>query len=247
MDLPQELIDEIISHIPPGDWESLRNCSLVAKSWVHPTRRHVFKDVDISATGLLKLWSNKIPPMNIGILRHVRSLQYQITKPFDSPHLSPDFLHDYLPSFSQLERLTLFSGPLPSLTWIATSPAFRHTLSYLQLQGCNVTANALVTFVNYFPNLAHLELIDVDQVDTQPAPPFSRPLKKLSVIEFTDLGLIYQLMALRPQCDEVNIDMWWASCPLLAQHVIDGVGAGVKRLNIECRLEGVSNVSKSLV
>ena len=54
------------------------------------------------------------------------------------------------------------------------------------------------------------------------------------------------IMGLRPQCDEVNIDVCRAECPPLAQHVINGVGASVKRLTIVCELEGVSNVSKIL-
>jgi len=42
MNLPQELLDEILSYLPPDDREGkrpLRNYSLVAKSWVNPSRR----------------------------------------------------------------------------------------------------------------------------------------------------------------------------------------------------------------
>ena len=50
MRLPQELLDEILSYLPLDDeWDeqSLRNCSLVAKSWVDPMRRRPFKTVEI--------------------------------------------------------------------------------------------------------------------------------------------------------------------------------------------------------
>jgi len=247
MNLPPELLDEIIGQIPQDDEQSLRNCSLVAKSWMYPSRRRIFEAVDVWKARRLKLWMDVIPPTNLGVLQHIRSIRCQINSPPDSPRLSADLLLDHSPSFHHLERLTLFSGFLPPPTQIGTCSAFQHTLLYLCLRLCNVTASALVTFVNYFPNLAHLDLVELYRsVDAQPTPPFSRPLKKLSVTEFTDLGLIDQLIELHPQCDEVSVDMYWAASPPLAQHVINGVGTSVKRLTIVCEPEGVSNVSKIL-
>jgi len=98
MDLPQELIDEIIDNIPPNDRKSLRSCSLVAKSWVYPSRRRIFRSVDISGAACLGSWLDKIPPTNIEILQHVHSLTYRIANTPGSPHPSIDFLRDYSPS-----------------------------------------------------------------------------------------------------------------------------------------------------
>jgi len=251
MDLPQELIDEIIDHIPQHDWKSLLNCSLLAKSWVYPSRRRIFRAVDVFEARRLKLWLAKIPPTKLEILQHVRSLYYKIPQPPDSFHPSSNPLHDYLPSLCQLERLTLFSGFLPSPTQIEGYTAFQHTISYLSLQCCTATTNGLVTLVNYFPNLTHLDLFDLGHlVDVQPIPPFSRPLEKLSVTEFYDdggLDLLDQLMALYPQCEEVAVRMNWFPCPSLAQRVVDGVWASVKRLNLGSCLEGAFSVPKSPV
>ena len=36
MCLPPELIDKILDHPPPNEPQTLRNCSLVARSWVNP-------------------------------------------------------------------------------------------------------------------------------------------------------------------------------------------------------------------
>lgn len=245
MDLPQELIDEIINILPDTKIH-LRNCSLVAKSWIYPSRRRLFETVDVVEAMHLKLWLDAISPTNVEVLQHVRSLTYQIAEPLDSAHEPVDPLRDYYPSFRQLESLGLYSGRLPSLTQIGTSPAFQHTVLHLSLQGCSVTARGLVTLVNYLHNLAHLELIGLcHRVDGQPAPPFSRPLQKLSVTEFytnDSLDLIDQLVGLHPRCDEVTTDMFqWSSYPSLAQRVIGSVGASVKRLNLD---SGVSNVPK---
>ena len=251
MDLPQELIDEIINHIPPNDRKSHHSCSLVAKLWVYPSRRRIFKAIDLSEATRLKLWLDKIPPTNLKILQHVRLLQYQTPQPFDPLHPSADPLHDYLPSFQRLEGLSFFLGFIPSPTQIKGYTAFQHTISHLSLRSCSVTASALVTSVNYFPNLAHLELVDLNHyVDVQPVPPFSRPLQRLSVTEFyadDSLGLVDQLMELCLQCEEVAIRMYWFPSPSLAQRIIDGVWASVKCLNLGSHLEGVFNVPKSPV
>ena len=131
MELPPELLDKIISHVHPNDKKLLQNCSLVAKSWVYPSQKRIFKAVDVWGDTHLKLWLDAISPTNVRVLEHIRSIQCQITKPPDSPHPPVDLLRNYSPSFRQLERLTFFSGFLPSLTQISAYSAFQHTLSHL--------------------------------------------------------------------------------------------------------------------
>ena len=160
MDLPQELLDEIIGYIPRDDQQSLRNCSLVAKSWVNPSRRRLFEAVSVAGK-FLKLWLATISPTNVGVLQHVRWIVCQIREAPHEPHGSVDVLRDYSPSFRQLEHLTFYAGFLPSLTQIGTYAAFQHTVTYLRLQACDVSPDGIVALVNYFPNLAQLELIDL--------------------------------------------------------------------------------------
>jgi len=247
MDLPPELLDEIISHVPSND-KTLRNCSLVARPWVYPSQKRIFKVIDIWRNSHLKSWLEAISPTNVDVLRHVCSLTCKIPSTLDSLHPPIDLLRDYSPSFRQLERLTFFTGILPSPAQIGTYSAFQHTLSHLSLWCCSVTATGLVILVNYFPNLTHLELADLScMVDGQPTPPFFRPLQKLTITEFcTEDGLDFldQLMGLRPQCDEVSIGVFRDSCPSLAQHVINGVEASIQRLNLESHLEGAFSAPK---
>ena len=72
MSFPQELIEEILSYLSSRDKRSLRNCSLVAKSWINPSRRRLFKTVVIG-TRDLQSWLDKISPSNTELLCHVRS------------------------------------------------------------------------------------------------------------------------------------------------------------------------------
>jgi len=252
MDLPPELLDEIVGHIPPGDKRSLRNCSLVAKSWVYPSRRHLFHTLWMETYS--ESWLRSISQTNAEVLQHVRSLTCRTPQAPNSPRITTDpmnFLHNYSPSLRQLERLTLTVGSLGSLAQIGTPSAFKHTLSYLCLWMCTIKVSTIVTLVNYYPNLAHLELNGPthDEADDQPIPPLSRPLQKLTATDLRNdsyLGLVDQLMRQRPQCDEVTIKAYSLMSNSLPQRIIDGVEASIKRLNLTVRLLGMRTISKVL-
>jgi len=245
MDLPPELVDEIISHVAPDDMESLRNCSLVAKTWVYPSRRRLFETVNTCQAVHLELWLGSISPTNISVLQHVRFLCCRISNP-PTPcgMMDPaDLPGDYSPSFRRLERLTLTVGSFVSLTQIGT-PGFRYSLSYLCLWYCRVKVSAIVACVDYFPNLLHLDLCNSrsDKADDQPIPPLPRPLRKLTVTNSFPgdaPDLIYQFMELRPQCVEVTVETSSFSSSSFTQRIIDGVAASVKRLNLEHSFSGV--------
>ena len=61
MKLPLDLINEIVSHIPPDDKQPFWNCSLAAKSWIHPSQRCLFKAIWIYPQNL-RLWPNNVSP-----------------------------------------------------------------------------------------------------------------------------------------------------------------------------------------
>lgn len=248
MDIPQQLVGKIVGCISPNDRISLRNCSLVAKSWVQPCRRRLFETIDVSGSVRLGRWLDRIPPTNAGmLLQHVRSITCYIADSPDSPHGTVDLLRDYSSSFRQLERLTFDSGCPPSLARIEMYAGFQHSLSYLSLRSFRVAASVVVALVDYFPNLTHLNLSGLSpKVDDQRLLPFSRPLQQLTIAEFTfdGLPLLDQLMGLHPRCDKITIELMWISCPSFAQRVINGVKANVKRLDLKFELIGVSKVSK---
>ena len=154
-----ELIEEILSYLHPHDMQSLRSCSLVAKSWLDPCRRHLFESVDISISGGRR-WLNNISPKNTGLLRHVRELEYVTWHP---PRPIGYGLRDYFPSFCQLQHLAL-----QFMTTEPTTPdhmklffAFQHTLVSLSLRHILIPWGGIVTLLEYFPNLRDLEIRQV--------------------------------------------------------------------------------------
>jgi len=215
MDLPQELLEEIISYLPlddEQDEQSLRNCSLVARSWVGPSRRRLFETVEIREENL-QLWLANIPSTNEVLLQHVRSLTYVIDdiewsfsaglKCANSGEIyHPDIFQDYLPSFNQLRHLRLSSIRFTSQQ-VNIFSAFRHTLSRLTLDHCIVTVSALVTIINYISSLDRLDIYSVVSPEDNDEPtPLSRPVPKLHIADcycHCDLrGLLGRLSTMSP-------------------------------------------------
>lgn len=235
-DIPPEVLDEIISCLPPYDMQSFRNSSLVAKSWIYPSRRRLFEVIDKLQDATLRLWLNDASPKNVELLQHVRSLSIKVNSSHHRPGTLLDFPHRDPPLFPRLRRLVVQSASPKSIAQLGVSLASQHTLEYLCLCCCQVTISTLATIINHFPNLIHLELLSLfNDVDDKPTPPLSRPLRKLTVDEpdsFDEFGILDQLLELRPQCDEVTISVSPLSAPSLTQRIIDGVDATVKRLDL---------------
>ena len=241
--IPQELIDEIIGHIPScdcneQDQHSLRNCSLVAKSWTNPSRKRLFRTVEIRGT-TFQSWLDTIPPANTELLRHVRSLSY-ITCAALPGTGCVDVLRDYLPSFRRLHHLTLSSMHIPSSDisqQIEIFSAFRHSLSRLSLQYCTVTISALVVLINFFPGLDHLDLCNVlHEADGEPPSPLCRPfIRKLRISRFYEdgLGILNQLPELGLVFEELIVDGWSLKIGFhTLSHIVDTLGVNVKRLRL---------------
>jgi len=190
MRLPVETIDKILGHLPSYDEKSLRSCSLVAKSWLGPSQRRLFVSAFISPE-TYQSWLDNISPRNTGLLRHLRSLVY--VAPRSEHNLShPPFqidndLRDYLPSFCQLQDLTLSSLDIRPITPAYTELffAFQHTLSSLSLVCVSTTLNAFATLVGYFPNLRNLEIHSMSfEAGGRPAPRLPCPLRGKLLVQW---------------------------------------------------------------
>ena len=172
MNLPQELLDEILSHIHPHDTVSLKSCSLVSKSWAEPSRRILFATVYIRPH--TELWKGAISPSN-PLLRHTRSLEYLFLKNSHIPPYLPSFhtLRDYLLSFTRLRTLKLCCIIIqPTISDnLELLSAFKHTLVSLTLSSVLAAWSSFVLFVGHFPNLRDLTVYFSSlEVDDLPIP-----------------------------------------------------------------------------
>ena len=244
MNLPHELLDEILSYLPLDnnqDRWSLQNYSLVAKSWVGPCQRRLFETVEIREE-TLQSWRDTILPTDNGLLQHVRSLSYitDYVVGRGDGHLRycVDVFRDYLLSFYQLQH--------PSLSFMSISSdisrevkifsAFRHTLLRFSLDYCDITISALLTLINYFPSLDRLDLKYVSRkVDGELAPPPSRPLIRelhISELDRGGLGIFDQLSELGPAFDKVVIDGQSRVGLYTLSHVTGALGVNARHVGL---------------
>ena len=245
----------IIGYLPSND-QSLRNCSLVAKSWTYPSQRRLFDTVNFifASDPDFKLWRADISPTNTELLQHVRSL-YPVTWTAHHPRREPvdlvEFFRDF--SFPQLRNLYLCFEYLPE--WLPRTGAFsvfQRTLEHLFLFECTIGIDVLASLINCFPNLVRLNLYCLNRrapphsVGNQPIPPpLARPLRKLAVTHCytgSALDLLCGLLELQPQCDEVSIGVPVPAAPSRIQHAINCVEASVKHLDLKLNIKCVCNI-----
>ena len=237
MNLPQEILDEILSHLPPDDDLSLHQCSLVSKSWLEPSRRRLFSDIRIGEEHHQR-WLDKISPANTGLLRHVRSFTY-FPELFHHDYPRPGIcaLRDYLPSLCQLRALTFSDLHIePTISEnLEIFTAFRQTLSSLSFNQVRITWSAFVALIGYFPNLRKLDVqMSWFMVDDSPVPQLSHVLRGTLLVSnyrFIDTEpFIDRLHTLKPEFDELVI-IWDYDHRLAA-----AVGPSLKYLSVDsCR------------
>jgi len=244
MNLPQELLDEILLYLLSDDKEdkrSLQNYSLVAKSWVNPSRRWLFKTVEIQERNL-QSWLDNIPPANEELLQHVRSLFYFTSTRLEWIDSLPghriDVLRDYLPSFHKLQHLSVSFMCLPPdiSHQVEIFSTFRHTISRLSLSCCSVTISALVTLVNYLSCLDRLDLSCISyKTGGEPTIPLPRPIiSKLHISDCYSDGLHFlnHLSQLGPVPAGIVFEDRVPALPVILGRILATLGVNVKRLKL---------------
>ncbi|KAJ7142351.1 hypothetical protein C8R44DRAFT_760539 [Mycena epipterygia] len=141
LELAQELIDTIVDQLAQTDaWyshkdlNSLRACSLVARRFLAPSQRHLFRWLTLNPQTIQNGSSgfNKSPRLT-PLASYVRDLH--IEGPFASYHLDP--LASFLPLLSTVERLVIkdFINDWNTCNWSANFPtAFAGLLSLPSLR-----------------------------------------------------------------------------------------------------------------
>ena len=109
--IPQDIIDEILDHLAAdSDYESLRVCALVSKSWIQPCRRHIFRAVVFTSRAVDR-WFELFPVPDESPAHHVRDLRVWIN---GNRCCVPEKFFEYTPQFTGAERMELVGhmGPM---------------------------------------------------------------------------------------------------------------------------------------
>ena len=111
--IPQDVIEEILDHLAtdsdpcgtlrPNTIACLRACALVSRSWVQPSRRHLFHTV-VFTSRRVNRWFRTFPIPEESPARHIKNISVWFGD--DSP--IPEEFWDYTPWFTDADLVCLF-------------------------------------------------------------------------------------------------------------------------------------------
>lgn len=159
--VPQELVYEILDRIAK-ETATLRSCSLVAKSWIYPSRRHLFNSLFLTATDVVK-WNKAFPNPEDSPAVHVRDLSFC--------YIQPDVPIDFagrMPHFSNVQKLTLIGRVATDSTFISALGQLPPSTRSLDITFTRVLTTHIISVIQQLPNLDNLSLMSSEWGGTIP-------------------------------------------------------------------------------
>ena len=153
--VPQELIDEILDHLAK-DTRTLHSCSLVAKSWIYPSRRHLFSTLFLTANDVTK-WSKIFPNPEDSPAGHVRDLSFC----FIHTDVPINFAHR-ISYFSNVRGLTLIGRVATDPSFITALGPLPPTTRSVDITFSRVLPTHIVSVIQQLPNLDNLSLMSAE-------------------------------------------------------------------------------------
>jgi len=244
MSLPRELIEEILSYLSSRDkqdQQSLRNCSLVAKSWINPSRRRLFKTVVIRKRDR-QSWLDKISPSNTELLRHVHSFCFSGSdRGSFSEFTDIKDLYVYFPSFRRLHTIRLFGvrvlSDIPER--IEMFSPCQQILSSLILADVSFPWRSFIVLIDYFPNLRNLKLSSLYfRGDNGNPPPLSRPLRGKLRINLSQMATVLTFsdwLCTGPEVEykDLAIDLGYLPGTHSRRRIVAACGKTLTRLRLQ--------------
>ena len=104
--IPPEILDHIVDNLH-NEPDALRNCCLVAKSWIPRTRKHLFADVKFTSPEHLESWKTTFPDPSNSPAHHTRTLSVKCARIVTAEDGEED---GWIRTFSRVVRLDVDSG-----------------------------------------------------------------------------------------------------------------------------------------
>ena len=159
MDLPQEIIDEVIDNLA-FDFATLKSTSLVRKSWTHRSRRRLFYFVSIDSLSRLEQWSLSISsdPEGIASYPRVILLSHDTPGPSWVKPANLDRFYDHFRSFSGVERLVISGLSTTKFDAASISHYFGNFTATVRSLELRTAVGAAASFICAFPLVDDLEI-----------------------------------------------------------------------------------------
>ena len=156
--LPPEILDYIVDNLRDEPY-ALRNCRLVAKSWIPRARKHFFANIKFFSPERLESWKKTFPDPSNSPAYHARTLSVKC------PHVvtAEDGGEDgWVRTFSRVVRLDVDSSvlcPNDSETFLAPFHGFSPVLKSLRVASTVLPLSRILGLVRSLPLLEDLTLI----------------------------------------------------------------------------------------
>ena len=153
--IPQDIVDEILDHLAAdSDFESLRACALVSRSWAPSCRRHLFHTADLTWLRV-NGWLYSFPLPEESPAHHFRVLRLTIR----GNNWFPDKFLEHAPRFTNVRELSLFGGE----DYFGSRPPSRwrlpESITSLTIDGsCGISFAAIWDIMAQLPKLDDLNL-----------------------------------------------------------------------------------------
>jgi len=157
--LPPEIVDHIVDDLHE-ETQTLRDCCLVAKSWVSRTRKHLFGDIKLTSSKVLESWKNTFPDPSNSPARHTLALIIDCPEVITAADAEEG---GWIQAFSRVVHLVVRSCVKDGTISFAPLYGFSPILKSLHVSSPMPQGPQLSGLVLSFPLLEDLTLICRDQ------------------------------------------------------------------------------------
>ena len=151
---PQEIIYEILDHLDTNSRPTLRSCSLVSRSWVEPSRRHLFHTIVFKLRDTFR-WIETFPVPERSPAYHVRELSLEL----GGHYYVPDEFFNRIQWFRNVRGVTMLSGRCNDWWWIPPSGRLSESVTSLTIvSDAALTIPRIRDVMVQLPNLTDLSI-----------------------------------------------------------------------------------------
>ena len=159
---PQELIDKVIESLEPTDLQTFRACSLVTRSWTHPSWAMLFRSVSITSGDTLRRWCLNTTAGPDGPGSYVRSLILDETR---GKWITPDVLRAQERHLGSFKNLVSFTAIGLQINYFFDDSSlsqcfglFGRSVREVRLQHPHGSPRIVAAFIQQFPIIRRLSV-----------------------------------------------------------------------------------------
>ena len=242
--VPQELVDEVLDYLA-NDMATLRSCSLVATSWIHSSRRHIFNSLFFTANEIMK-WNRSFPNPEDSPASHVRDVSFC----FIEPDVPIDFA-DQISRFPNVQKLTLIGRTAIDPGFISALGQLPSSIRSVDITFSEVLTSHIISVMQQLPKLDSLSLMSMKRGG--PIPPGTGKLIKCRLggklrlrRQSAHRDLLNMLMEVPtgPQFAEVEIRDASMDCFPATLKLVRACQDSLKKLHFSTVVLGISSPSR---